>query len=240
MQNCRQRNIMYESTCTICNLDNDPEVKDKYKRFRMEKAVYVGELARSIYERAQEHRKDAADAKEDSHMYKHWRISHPELQEPPTFRIKVVQSFQDALSRQIGEAVRIDMRSENVLNSKSEYNRCRLPRLTINQEDWQKKDVTKETAAIDTAPVEAWEETSFSNELGEEAAAWRLMPASNTGKAEKRKKKSQKEDDVLPEGKRKRRKTEKVVNWGETELDEELDVEAGCSKMLPRMTLPMG
>ena len=61
------------------------------------------------------------------------------------------------------------------------------------------------TAAIDTAPVEAWEETSFSNELGEETAAWRLMPASNTGKAEK----SQKEDDVLHDRKRKMRKIER-------------------------------
>jgi Uri superfamily endonuclease len=84
---------MYESTCTLCNMDNDPEIKDKYQRFKMEKAVYVGESARSIFERAQEHRKDAMDAKEDSHIYKHWRISHPELQEPPTFNIKVVQSF---------------------------------------------------------------------------------------------------------------------------------------------------
>ena len=70
----------------------------------------------------------------------------------------MVQSFQDALSRQIGEAVRIDMRSGNVLNSKSEYNRCRLPRLTINQEDWQpkKKDVIPETTAGVAAPVDAW------------------------------------------------------------------------------------
>ena len=36
LQNCRQRNIMYESSCTLCNMDNDPEVKDKYQRFKME------------------------------------------------------------------------------------------------------------------------------------------------------------------------------------------------------------
>ena len=128
---------MYESTCTLCNKDNNPKIKDKFKRLEMEKAVYVGESARSIFERAQEQRQDAVDAKDDSHIYKHWRITHPELQEPPKFNIKMVQSFQDALSRQIGEGVRIDLRSGNVLNSKSEYNRCRLPRLTINQDDWQ-------------------------------------------------------------------------------------------------------
>ena len=56
------------------------------------------------------------------------------------------------------------------------------------------------------------------------------MPASNTGKAEKRKKKSQKEDDVLPDRKRKKRKLDKVVNWGETEVDEELDVRSWLLK----------
>ena len=119
------------------------------------------------------------------------------------------------MGRQRGEAVRIYMRSENVLTSKSEYNRCHLPRLTINQEDWQpKKDVTTETTAGATAPVDAWEGTSFSNELGEEAAAWRLGPATNNRKVEKRKKRRKKEDDALPAGKRKRRKIDRVVNWG--------------------------
>ena len=99
-----QRKIMYESACTLCNKENDPKIKDKFKKFEMEKAVYVGESARSIFNWAQEHRQDAVDAKEDSHIYKHRRITHPELQEPPKFKIKVNQSFQDALSRQIGEA----------------------------------------------------------------------------------------------------------------------------------------
>ena len=37
----------------------------------------------------------------------------------------------------IAEAVRIDLRGENVLNSKSEYSRCRFPRLVIDQEEWR-------------------------------------------------------------------------------------------------------
>ena len=37
-----------------------------------------------------------------------------------------------------------------------------MPRLTINQEDWQpkKKDVIPETTAGVAAPVDAWERTS--------------------------------------------------------------------------------
>ena len=37
---------MYESTCTMCNQDIDPEVKDNFKKFEMEKTVNMGELAR--------------------------------------------------------------------------------------------------------------------------------------------------------------------------------------------------
>ena len=41
------------------------------------------------------------------------------------------------MTRQIAEAVRIDLQGEHVLNSKSEYSRCRIPRLVIDQEDWR-------------------------------------------------------------------------------------------------------
>ena len=37
----------------------------------------------------------------------------------------------------MSEAVRIEMRGGNTLNSKTEYNRFRIPRLTIDQEVWQ-------------------------------------------------------------------------------------------------------
>ena len=40
--------------------------------------------------------------------------------------------YSSALSRQVGEAVRIHMRG-SVLNSRSEYNRCQITRLTIPQ-----------------------------------------------------------------------------------------------------------
>ena len=33
--------------------------------------------------------------------------------------------------------MRINLRGENVLNYKTEYSRCRLPRLTIDREDWK-------------------------------------------------------------------------------------------------------
>jgi hypothetical protein len=45
--------------------------------------------------------RDAQSQKEDSHMFKHWKTAHPDLPEAPVFTIKVVASFQDALSRQL-------------------------------------------------------------------------------------------------------------------------------------------
>ena len=108
---------MYESFCDICNTKEQVKTKeDKLEKFKKEVGVYVGESGRSIYERAGEHRQDALDRKEDSHMVKHWQISHPELEEPPSFSMKVVGTFQDDMSRQLSEAIRIELRGDNVLN----------------------------------------------------------------------------------------------------------------------------
>ena len=74
---------------------------------------------------------------EDSHIIKHWATSDPEMKAAPKFRMKVISSFQDALTRQISESVRIDMRGEGIINSNTEYSRCRFPRLVIDNEEWK-------------------------------------------------------------------------------------------------------
>ena len=111
----------------------------------------MGESARSIYERAEEHWADTVARKEESHMVKHWVTSHREMLEPPKFKFKVVSSFQDSLTRQISESVRIDLRGGGILNSKTEYSRCRLPRLVIDQEEWKqmKKTEVKELEKLE-------------------------------------------------------------------------------------------
>ena len=136
LQNCRQRNILYESKYTICNPADDIKKKeDKLQNLKTQTGVYVGETSRSIFERAGEHWRDACSGKEESHMVKHWQATHPELESMPKFKIEVIQSFQDAMSRQLSEAVRIELRGEGVINSRAEYSRCRVPRLTINKEE---------------------------------------------------------------------------------------------------------
>ena len=116
----------------LCN----PEGKKDGKALKDGRGIYVGESSRSLYERAKEHEADRQARSEDSHQIKHWLTEHQDLLAPPRFRFQVIQSFQDPLSRQLAEAVRIDLRGEAVLNSKSEYNKCRVPRLTINLKDW--------------------------------------------------------------------------------------------------------
>jgi hypothetical protein len=91
-------------------------------------------------------------------MIKHWATQHPELKEVPKFSFKVVASFRDALTRQVSEAVRIEMRGQGVLNSKSEYSRCKLPRLTIDIEEWQKKKKEGEKAAKEASKEYVLEE----------------------------------------------------------------------------------
>ena len=51
---------------------------------------------------------------------------------PPKFRFKVVSSFSNALTRQLSEAVRIEMRGKDILNSKAEFNRRKVPRLKMD------------------------------------------------------------------------------------------------------------
>ena len=102
-------------------------------------SLYVGETSRSIQERAREHWGAATRGEEESHMVRHQALVHEG--EPPVFLFKVISSHKTALSRQIKEAVRIRRRGGGgrILNSKSEYNRCQIPRLVVEIEDDDKR-----------------------------------------------------------------------------------------------------
>ena len=105
-----------------------------------ETGIYVGESSRSMYERTKEHIADARAGNEDSHIAKHWAEQHRGEDMPKyPFRFKIIKTFQDSLSRQVSESVRIDLR-KGVLNSKTVYSRNKLPRLEIAREEWEKED----------------------------------------------------------------------------------------------------
>ena len=130
---CFKRNLVYENVCLECHpgavkkgelLVSDIDVP----------SIYVGETSRSIFERSKEHWEGLRKEDNDNHMYKHWVIHHGS-RGVPKFNMRVVKFHDRALSRQIGEAVRIRRRGALVLNSRSEYNRCSIQRLSLPQED---------------------------------------------------------------------------------------------------------
>ena len=94
----------------------------------------MGETAKSLYERGKEHWYSYRTKAEDSHIFKHHQIHHGGVGEPQ-FHLRPVRFCNTALTRQIHEAVRIQRWGEDiVLNSKGEYNRCKIGRLTLGDE----------------------------------------------------------------------------------------------------------
>ena len=127
---CSRRNVVYENICLICH----PEAAEKEGKLEegvASQAVYVGESARSIYERSREHWDDYVKGETDSHILKHHVLAHGGRGEPQ-FHFRPVRFHRTALGRQLHEAVRIRRRGgEVVLNSKGEYNRCEIARLVL-------------------------------------------------------------------------------------------------------------
>ena len=64
--NCKQANIVYESSCQICNKEDGVNITEKEKEVRL--GIYLGETSRTVHERTNEHFKDATDFSEGSHM----------------------------------------------------------------------------------------------------------------------------------------------------------------------------
>ena len=70
-------------------------------------------------------------------------LEHPEQElEAVQFGMKIIRTCQSSFERQIFESVLIQQarKEHNVLNSRSEYNRCSLPRLTtqIGEQEFDK------------------------------------------------------------------------------------------------------
>ena len=143
---CSKRSIVYETWCETClkteieDIDKEEleeDEKEKRKRgIRIHK--YVGESARSAYERGLEHQVDLQRLEEDSHMLKHIARNHQDKRiSEVEFGMRVISFTRSALERQVLESVKIqEERSKNlILNSKSEYSRCTIPRLTSKMGD---------------------------------------------------------------------------------------------------------
>ena len=94
---------------------------------------YIGESSRSVYERSLEHLSDLKYSRVRSHMLKHCILKHRNM-DPSSiqFGVKVISNHKSAFERQIKEAVLINRNSGPfLLNSKSEYSRCTIPRIVM-------------------------------------------------------------------------------------------------------------
>ena len=138
----------------IDGLEIEEEEKNRMRReIRLHK--YVGESSRSMYERSLEHLRDLAELKPESHMLKHYFEHHQEEEiGKMKFGARIVKAARTAFNRQVCESVQIQesANKHDILNSKSEYNRCALPRLTTklgdttvdNLEKMKKEAIEKE------------------------------------------------------------------------------------------------
>ena len=67
---------------------------------------------------------------EDNPLTKHWLASHQGDETEPTFTMEILRKFVKPLQRQISEAVAINRSGADIiLNSKSEWNSQRIPRV---------------------------------------------------------------------------------------------------------------
>ena len=99
------------------------------------KHIYIGETSRVWRARVAEHYKNAENLKPDSFMVQHWARAHFLSDERPVFKFKIVRNCQEALSRQISEAVWID--DVGNLNSKAEFGMNHICKLISEVPQWE-------------------------------------------------------------------------------------------------------
>ena len=166
-------------------------------------------------------------------MVKHWILEHPQEKEQPAFKFKIVASFQDSLTRQIAESVRIDRRGGMVLNSKTEYSRCSLPRLTVDLEEWksQKEAMMKSEKAREKIESEKQREAEESI-MAECTAGIEKRKASEATEAGGRRKKRRKLEPLTEWGEHPVEVgVEEARNWLNQPVEKDLDTAGGSKQM---------
>ena len=153
---CSRRNVVYKSVCLTCKADSDKndankdtsENKDDFEKADDERA-YFGESHVSGRERSIQHSRDFLNKKDDSHQYKHYTEAHAELDmKDVKFGVTILRQFFSSFSRQHFEAILIFKNSNN-LNSKSMYNRSKIPRLNVMFNELEENKKVYDEAELD-------------------------------------------------------------------------------------------
>ena len=137
-KSCSKRNVLYETWCESCKIVDEERAKaDGKDPEKIPLYKYIGESSRSSYLRGKNHLDDARLLSTGSHMLKHYLDKHQEDRpEDMIFRMKVLSFKRSAYERQVHESVLIQQnRKHMLLNSRSEFNRCSIPRLTVKLGD---------------------------------------------------------------------------------------------------------
>ena len=126
----------------------------------------------------------------------------------------MVGTFQDPLTRQLSEAVKIEHAGPELLNSKSEYSRCRVPRLRIDMEGWRKgKEKEDEQNNVDP----------LVEEQDHEGALLEI-------EQEERRNNQKRKDEGSHVGRKKKTKLPRLEGWGEGGEDSSQEITTGDIK----------
>ena len=150
---CDKRNVTYKTYCLECKSKAEKnDADDKHEQLQ----TYYGETHLSGRERGAGHIRDYQTKNDTSHMLKHASEAHPDDIENVKFGMTIIKQHFSSFSRQIHEAVLI-FNDPFVLNSKSEYNMCQVPRLSvmfnkgeINNDNTEEKKKDYDENALDT------------------------------------------------------------------------------------------
>ena len=219
LPNCTQSSLVYENVCGACNpgAEEDKELKEIRQDIP---TLYVGETSRSVYERSKEHWGAWRSKSEKSHIWKHQIEAHKGA--APKFYMRVVKNFKSALSRQISEAVRIRRRggAGSILNSKAEYDRCRIPRLIVEEQDLdeirkeEEQEISRNSEALEEQEI-IWGSQRLLEREQEDREIRKTIPKIR-GKSKIMKR--EQDDKEQRTGSRKRaRYSKEPENWGEQE-----------------------
>ena len=138
---CCTKGVIYLATCVKCKQEGNVMMDGGYSGHRLSDSAstpaYVGETSRPWRERVLEHQQGISRLKVDSVFVEHWMECHELDTECPKFKFQVISSYQDALRRQLCEAIHIT--EKGTLNRKNEYNNNHLCRLEPSMISWEQE-----------------------------------------------------------------------------------------------------
>ena len=146
--------MVYKTYCISCQERDETRIREEEtdekkaaeKIRNIKQHAYIGETSRSAFERATEHQSAMRQLDPSSHMLRHALDRHEgEKMKEIRFGMIVLQFTKTSFERQILESVTIQQnRHHHILNSRMEYNRCSIPRLSTRLGDREYKQYEKE------------------------------------------------------------------------------------------------